>query len=210
MQQRSRQCNSLRIALRGQRGQRRAARIPQSEQLGGLVERLAGGVVDCLAQHLVAPHAVHPHQLRVAAGHQQRDERELRWIGRQERRHQVAFQVVHAQRRLAERGRQRARDARAHQERAGQAGPARERDDVDVALRQRRIGQRRLEQRQHTPDVVARRQLRHHPAVGLVHADLAVQRLRAQAGKFAADCFDQRHAGFVARRFDAKNDHETV
>jgi hypothetical protein len=117
----------------------------------------------------------------VAAGHQQRDERELGRIGRQERRHQVAFEVVHAQRRLAERRRQRARDARAHQQRARQAGAAREGDDVDVVLRQRRVGQRRLEQRQHAPHVVARRQLRHHAAVGLVHPDLAVQRLRTQA-----------------------------
>ena len=46
VQQRARQREGGGVAELGQRGQRRAARIAQAEQLGGLVERLAGRVVD--------------------------------------------------------------------------------------------------------------------------------------------------------------------
>ena len=50
----------------------------------------------------------------------------------QERRQQVAFEVVDAERRLAERGGERAGDAGADEQRAGQPGPARVGDDVEV------------------------------------------------------------------------------
>ena len=106
-----------------------------------------------------------------------------RRIGREERRQQVALEVVDAERRLAERRSQRAGDTGADQQRAGQARAARVGDDVDVAPS---VGAGRAQdlarQRQDAADVVARSELRNDAAVVGVHLDLAVQRLREQRG----------------------------
>ena len=51
---RDRQLERLRVALGGQLLQRRAARVAEAEQPRRLVEGLAGGVVEGLAEHLVA------------------------------------------------------------------------------------------------------------------------------------------------------------
>jgi hypothetical protein len=47
----------------------------------------------------------------------------------------------------------------------------------------------------------------HHAAVSLVHLDLAVQCVRAQGGHAVPGGLDQRHAGLVAGRLDAQNNH---
>ncbi|MCQ4005037.1 aminotransferase class V-fold PLP-dependent enzyme, partial [Klebsiella pneumoniae] len=64
-----------------------------------------------------------------------------------------------------------------------------------------------LRERQHAADVVAAGQLRHHAAVGLVHLHLAVQGVRQQHRHARAGALHQRHAGFVAGRFDAQDHH---
>jgi hypothetical protein len=135
----------------------------------------------------VAADAVDPHQLGVAAGDQQCDEGKFRRVGAQEGRQQVAFEVVHAQHRLAQRRAQRAGHARAHQQRAGQAGAPGVGDHVDIAQRSR-PRPAPVRQRQHAADVVAAGQFRHHAAVGLVHGDLAVQRVRASSAARRAPC----------------------
>jgi hypothetical protein len=106
----------------GQPRQRRPARIAQAQQLGALVEGLAGGVVDGLAQQLVVPtpstriNCVWPPDTSSATkGNSGR-------VG-EEGRQQMPLEVVHAQRRLAQRRRQRHRHAGTHQQRAGQPGP---------------------------------------------------------------------------------------
>jgi len=64
----------------------------------------------------------HTHQLRMPAGNQQCDERKLRRRVGKQGREQVAFQVVDADSRHAERVGQGAGDARPDQQCAGQAG----------------------------------------------------------------------------------------
>ena len=71
--------------------------------------------------------------------------------------------------------------------------------DTDACLRQRM-----LEQRDRAPDMVARRQFRHHAAVLLVHRHLRVQGVGQQAALRVVE----REAGFVTGGFDAKNNHE--
>ena len=105
----------------GELRQRRAAGIAQAEELGGLVEGLARGVVLRLAEQRVAADAVDPHELGVAAGDQQRDERKGGRLGRQQGRQQVAFEVVDADRRDAQRRRQAVGEGGADQQGAGQA-----------------------------------------------------------------------------------------
>ena len=56
---------------------RRTARVAEAEEAGDLVERLAGGVVDGLAEQAVAAVVLHRDEHRVAARHEQHDERQL-------------------------------------------------------------------------------------------------------------------------------------
>ena len=134
----------------------------------------------------------------MAARHQQRDKRKPRRIIREKRRQQVTLEVMHAEHRLAERGGQRASDGTAHEQRTGEAGPARIGNHIDLIQSATGIGKHLSRQRQRAADVVARGQLRHHTAVVGVHRDLAVKRLRQQTRHGIGAVFDQRHAGFVA------------
>ena len=68
------------------------------------------------------------------------------------------------------------------------------------------LGKNILRQRQHAPDMVTAGQLRHHAAKGLVHFDLAVQRVRQQHGQAGVLRPDQRHACLIAGRFNAQNE----
>ena len=112
---------------------------------------------------------------------------------------------MHAQYRFAERHAQRARHPGAHQQRAGQARTARVGHYIDLVETAPSFGEYGIGQRQHAPDVVPAGQFGHHAAIGLVHVDLAVQRVRQQDGGCARTHVDQRNAGFVAGRFDAEN-----
>ncbi len=85
MQHRTRQLKSRSIALLGQSRQRRPARITQAHELGRLIERLAGCIVEGFAQQRVAPHTIDPHELGVTARNQQGHERKIGPRVRQQR-----------------------------------------------------------------------------------------------------------------------------
>jgi hypothetical protein len=118
---RPRQADDPRPAVLGQPRERRAARISQPQQLGGLVEGLAGRVVLRLAEQPVTADAGHLVELRVAAGDQQRDERKAGPRLGEQRRQQVSLKVMDADHRLAQRE-QRVGDAGADQQRTSEAG----------------------------------------------------------------------------------------
>ena len=86
----------------------------------------------------------------------------------------MPLQVVHPQHWFIQRSPQGAGQTRTHQQRTGQAGAPGVRHHVHVGQPTARLGQYRLGQRQHTPDMVAAGQLGHHTTIGLVHLDLAV------------------------------------
>jgi len=195
-----------RSALPGQRRQRRAAGIRQPHQLGGLVERLAGGVVQGVAENAVLTDAGHLHQHRMAAGNQQRHERRLGRIGFQQRRQQVAFHVVHADRRHAQRPGHRPRRRGTHQQRARQTRTGGIGDAAEIGRGQPGLGQGLAHQRQQLAHVVAAGQLGHHAAVVRVQLDLAVQGVgqQALAGRLRLPA-QQGHAGLVAGGLDAEH-----
>ncbi len=183
--------------------QRRSAGIRQTEQLGRLVEGLAGRVVLGVAQQPVLPDARDFEQLAVTAGHQQRDERKPGLRLGEQRREQMALHVMHADRGLAQRVAERAGDARAHQQRAGQAGPLRVGDAVEVGKPGPRLGQHPLREGHDPPHMIAGGELGHDAAIDAVHRHLRVQRMREQPAGRVVD----GHAGFVAGGFDAENEH---
>ena len=82
------------MAAFGQFSQFRAARVRQAEQFGGFIEGFARCVVHAFAQQHIIAYAAHGHKLRVAARYQQGDEGEGGFVGCQQRRKQVAFEVV--------------------------------------------------------------------------------------------------------------------
>ena len=125
----------LGIAELGESRQCRSAGVAEAEQLGRLVERLAGGVVDGVAEERVAADIGDVEELRVTAGNQQRDKGKGRRVRRKERRQHVSFQVMDADGRPAERGGQRAGDSRADEQGTRQSGAPRVRNDVDVRTR---------------------------------------------------------------------------
>jgi hypothetical protein len=94
----------VRVAEFGEPRQRRASGIAEAEQLGRLVERLAGGVIDGVAEQSVAADVGHLEQLRVAARDEQRDEGERRRISGEKRRQEMTFQVMDTYGRSVQRG----------------------------------------------------------------------------------------------------------
>ena len=153
---RPREHEAARSAELRQAGDFRTAGIAQADQLGGLVEGFAGGVVHRFAKQLVATDAVHPHQLGVTAGNQQGDEREPRRLLFQHRRQQVPFHVVHADRRHAPGEGHRLGTGSPHQQGADQAGTGGIGDRVDIRRRAAGLVEHLADQRQHALDVVAR------------------------------------------------------
>ncbi len=181
----------------------RPARVRQPHQLGGLVEGLAGGIVQGFAQQLVIADAAHIHQLRMAARHQQCHERRLRRVLFQQRRQQMPFHVVHADGRHFQRERQRPSRRRAHQQRTHQPRAGGIGHTVDIRQLQPGLRQALAHQRHQLAHMVAAGQFRHHAAVIGVHRHLAVERVRTQAGGGVV----HRDAGFIATGFDAEDDH---
>ncbi len=187
----------------GEPRQRGTSGIPEAEELRGLVERLAGGIVLRVAEQAVAPHAFDVEQLAVAARHQQCDERKRGPRVREQRREEVAFEVMDADRRLPERVAECRGDACANQQCAGEAGSLRVGYSVEVAERRPGLGQDALREGDDAPNVVARRELRHDAAVDPVHRHLRMQRVREQATAVVVD----GEAGFVAGSLDAEDEH---
>ena len=93
--------NGTGVALCRKAADDRAARISQAQGLGNLVEGLAHGVVDRLAEHLIVSPGLHVHKHRVAAGDKGGHERRLQ-VGRlEEVCKEMAFEVVHGNDRQA-------------------------------------------------------------------------------------------------------------
>ena len=119
----------------------------------------------------------------------------------------MPFKMVHTHRGFAKRGSQRAGHARADQQGPRQTRSARVGDNVYPGQRSVCLVQDCLRQWQHAPDVVAAGQFRHHPAVGLVHIDLAEKRVGQQARHAIAASVNKRDTGFITTRFKSQYKH---
>ena len=108
-----------------------AAGIAEAEQGGHLVEGLAGGVVEGLAEQAVLAPGRHVEQQGVPAAHQQRHERRREGRVFEGGREEVAFQVVHTDERLPGGPGERLAVHHPDQQRADQARPGGHRDRVD-------------------------------------------------------------------------------
>ncbi len=129
----------------------RAAGVGQAEHAGDLVEGLARGVVDGLAEELDVVHQVaHEEERGVSAGDEQRDARGLERdtrpaVDAEEIRAHVSDEVVDAVQRDVEGHGERLRRADADHERAGEAGTRGDGDRVELAEGDARLGERRVD-----------------------------------------------------------------
>ncbi|MNI72060.1 hypothetical protein D3C73_1279800 [compost metagenome] len=112
--------------------------------------------------------------------HQQSDERKLRRIFLKHGRQQMAFHMVHADRRNIPGESQSLGAGSPHQQRSDQARACGVGNGVDLGGHAARLVQHLADQGQHALDVVPRGKLGYHPAKYAVQVDLAEQRVGQQ------------------------------
>ena len=186
----------------------RAAGVAEAEVAGDLVEGLAGRVVDRGAEHAVPPVALHQHEQRVPAGHEQDHEGQLEVGLLQQRGVEVGLEVVDGDERHVPRQGQRLGRRHADQERPDQPGTVGGGHGVDLAPRRRpgTVGQPRLDEglghhRHDEVDVGPAGDLGHDAAVAGVEVDLAADH-RRQHGRAP---LDDRGGGLVAGGLDPQD-----
>jgi hypothetical protein len=175
--------------------------IAEAEQPRALVERLAGRVVERLAQQLVAVMVLDATEQRVAAARDQRHERRLERLGREEARRDVALEVIDGREWQPAGGGDALRGAEADQQRADQARPLRRGDELDVVEPRAGFGERRIDDGVDELEVVARRDLGDDAAEAVVNA-LRRDHVRERRPVDA----DERSAGVVAAGLE-REDH---
>jgi hypothetical protein len=93
-----------------------------------------------------------------------------------------------------------ARETGANQQGADQARASRIGNSVDMVPIHGRIPHNLVDLASKSPNMVPRGQLRHHPAIGTVHGDLAPQLV----GQESSDRVVKGDTRFITRGFDAK------
>ena len=184
-----------------------AGREGQADTMADLVEGLADRVVPGLGQagH-GARRTVDGEQARVAARNDQADHRlghrPARAVGPEQRREEVALQVMHGKEGHAERVADRLAEREPDEKRAHQTGPARRRDGADVGPVHAGLLKRRRRHPGPVAQVFARRRLGYHAAERTVHVQLAGDHGR----KHTALGVEHRAGGVVAGRLDAEDE----
>ena len=187
---------------------RRPTGVAESQEAPRLVERLAGGIVHGLAQEPVLEVIAHLHEERVAAGHDEGDEREggLRLLGRvrveQPGRVEMTLEVVDPDEGDVQGPRDRLRIREAHEERADQPRAGGDGHLPHVGKGRARFPQDLVERRVDPAQVGPRRDLGDDPAGASVQCHLA----RHGLGHDPAGPVEERDAGLVARRFDGQEE----
>ena len=184
----------------------RSAGIAEPQQLRGLVEGLADGVVERGAEPHIVADAAHGDDLGVAAGGEEQAIGKRRGVG-QPRGQRMRFEMVDRDQRLVADQRDRLGGGQADDHAADQAGPGGGGNAVDlveaVAGLAHRLGDDVVEHL----DMGARGDLRHHAAecgVLVTWLSTILDRIRAAAVVVA---LDHRGGGLVAGRLDAEHNH---
>src|SRR6185436_19872690 len=153
---RPRQADASRDSGVGEARQRRTAGVTEAEELRGLVKGFARGIVLRFSEESVAADSLDSHELGVAAGHEQRNERERgRPLGKK-RREKMALQVVESHGRDPQRDTKGVSEGGTHQQSPGEArsrGVTHAAEIVNISLGGAKYLPR---QRDEAPDVVAR------------------------------------------------------
>ncbi len=196
------------IPMRGQRIDPRAARVPQSQQLGDLVKSFAGGIVECGA-HVAVGKALPlmPGQIKmgVATGNHQGQGSCMaiveHFLLRQQNGVNVTLKVVDGDERLAQGEGQRLGVRDAHQQCARQARALGNCDSFKVSEADAGFVQRRADHGYDVAQMFARGEFRNHTAIGRMDGDLRGHNARQDA----APALHHRGRSLITGAFDGKN-----
>jgi len=181
IEHRTRQLDQPRPAGGSKLGQLGPTGIRQTEELRRFVERLTRRVVPGFAQADVSTNPLHFYELRMSARHQQRDVRERRRLRLEQRREQVAFEVMHADGRPVPGVSEAACEGGTRQKCADQAGASGVGDAIQLGWPGIGLGQRGTHQWQQPTHVIPRGQLRNDPAEDPMQVYLAEKLVGQQA-----------------------------
>ena len=177
---RGQELHGCRIAMRREPVDDRASGITETEQLCDLVESLAGSVVTSVANIVVSPPLIVLRgqiEMCVPSRDNQSEHGKLQLVIAllplfQQNRMDVTFEMVDGNQRLVEGEGQSLGVADAHKQRSGKAGSLGDRDRIDRVESLVGLSQRLTDDRHDRPQMLARRQLRNHAAVGLMRGNL--------------------------------------
>ena len=185
---------------------RASARVAEAHQLRDFVKRLAGSVVARAPDSPVASEILDREQRGVTARHDQREVRHRDSMFEQGRQ-QMTLDMIHADHRDAARLRESLRKHQADQQRAHQAGTARDCDSFDVREAASGGVQRALDNRRDRDDVIPRREFRHDAAVCAMDVVLIRDSARTNFSDARHGGFEHRGGRVVARRFNSEYQH---
>ncbi len=156
-----------------------AAGIAEAEQPSALVERLAGGVVECRSEHLEAAALADVEQQRVPTAREQAEKRRLHRVGLEVERRDMPVEMVDRDERQPLRPRERLRRREADEQRADEPRALRHRDAVDVVERRSGLAEGLSKHRRHELELAPRGHLGDDPAVAGVELGLRGDDARA-------------------------------
>ena len=185
---------------------RRAAREPEPQELGDLVEGLARGVVARLADALVAAPRARDVQRGMAARDHEREERKAGRLRFEEGGVDVTFEVVHADERQAAGIGDGLGHGAPDQEAADQSRPLGDREPVELGQAQAGDLERPPHDRPHDLEMPPRRQLGHDAAIRCMDVVLGGH----DAREHLAAAVEDRGGRLVTGGLDAENDHARV
>ena len=185
---------------------RRPARIPESEQPGDLVERLARGIVEGLSEDAVLAVALDRDDHRVAPRHEEDRERrgEIRLF--EPCGVQMRLEVVHTDVRDVDGEREGLGCAHSYEERAGEPGAVTGRDRVEVGELAARLDERLRDDSRDELHVSAARDLRDDATETRVEVDLARHHRRSDEPSVVHD----GGRGLVAARLQPEDLHRAI
>jgi hypothetical protein len=184
----------------------RPARIAEAEQLGGLVEGLADGVVDGGAEQRVFADAAHRHDLGVAAGGEEQAIGKRRAFD-QPRGERMRFEVIDRHQRLAVDERDRLGGGQPDNDAADQAGTGRGRHAVDPVERGAGVGHGLADDAVERFHVGTRRDFGNHAAKDGMVAVLRQHHVGQDLARPLAAALHHRGRGLVASGFDSEYKH---
>ena len=194
------------LPARASRLDLRAAGIAQPQELRGLVEGFADGVVDRGAEPNVFADAEHRDDLGVAAGSEEQAIRERRRVG-EPHRERMRLQVIDRDQRLLGYERDRLGGGEPDDHAADQPGPGGGRDPVELGEAHAGCGHRLGDDQVERFDMGARGDLRHHPAEGGVCLDLREHHVGADDARPGVRPLHHCRRGLIAGRLDAEHEH---
>ena len=189
----------MRVSVLGDRVHVLTARVREAQHTGRLVHALPCRVVPRLTDDFVLRRGLYFHDVGVAAGSDEGQERRFQVRVRHIVRGDVRAEVMHRYERDARRQGQALREVHTDQQGSDESRRSRDRNGVDVRELTARVLQRLFRHLLDALRVPPRGDLRHHAAV----EDVLLQRGRDDVRQDLPSVFHDRDGGLVAGTFNA-------